>query len=156
MYVSWICSDDISCFCIETVTIPGVIRWSRHRSWQNCARTVGWKDHSINRGGPGCQPDLFRTNRDGRQTGFVCTALIKRNANIINILMKWYNVTGIWQVRIYDIGNRWYEENKQKWAEDRALGYTCGYCCVGWGALKTTFRTLQSSQINIRWSLITL
>ena len=33
----------------------------------------------------------------------------------------------------YYIGNRWYEKNKKKWAKDRALGQSCGYCCGGWG-----------------------
>ena len=42
-------------------------------------------------------------------------------------------VAGFCQVRIYSIGNRWYEKNKKKWAKDRALGHTWGYCCGGWG-----------------------
>ena len=53
--------------------------------------------------------------------------------SVICVLMEGHNVTGIWEVRIYDTGNRWYKEYKKKWAKDRALGYTCGYCCVGWG-----------------------
>ena len=52
------------------------------------------------------------------------------------------SVTGIWEVRIYDTGDRWYKENKKKWAKDRALGYTCGYC---WALAST-------SQPNYRYS----
>ena len=58
---------------------------------------------------------------------------IKIQLSVISILMEGHNVTGIRLVRIYDTGDRWYEENKKKWAKDGALGYTCGYCCVGWG-----------------------
>ena len=53
--------------------------------------------------------------------------------SVISVLMKGHNVSSIWQVRIYDTGDRLYEENKNKWAKDRALGYTCAYYCVGWG-----------------------
>ena len=45
--------------------------------------------------------------------------------------MEGHNVTGIWQVRIYDTGDRWYEENKKKWAKDRALGYTVHIVVLG-------------------------
>ena len=57
----------------------------------------------------------------------VCTNI---QLSVISILMKGYNVTGIRQVGVYDIGDRRYEENKEKWAKDRAMGHTCGYCCV--------------------------
>ena len=46
---------------------------------------------------------------------------------VIGILMKEHQVAGFWPVRIYYIGNRWYEKNKKKWAKERALGHTCGY-----------------------------
>ena len=46
--------------------------------------------------------------------------------------MKGHQVVGFWQVRTYYIGDRWYEKNKKKWAKDRALGHTCGYCCARW------------------------
>ena len=42
----------------------------------------------------------------------------------------WWKYT---MLLVFDTGDRWYEENKKKWAKDRALGYTCAYCCVGWG-----------------------
>ena len=48
-------------------------------------------------------------------------------------LMKGHQVGWFWQVGIYYIGNRWYEKHKKKWAKDRSLGHTCGYCCGGWG-----------------------
>ena len=52
---------------------------------------------------------------------------------VISILMKGHQVGCFWQVGIYYIGNSWYEKHKKKWAKDRALGHTCGYCCGGWG-----------------------
>ena len=60
----------------------------------------------------------------------VCTNL---QLSVTSVLMEGHNVTGTWQVRIYDTGDRWYEENKKKCAKDRALGNTCEYCRVGWG-----------------------
>ena len=45
--------------------------------------------------------------------------------SVISVMMEGHNVTVMWQVRIYDTGDRWYEENKKMWATDRALGYTC-------------------------------
>ena len=33
--------------------------------------------------------------------------------SVISVLMEGQNFTGIWQVRVYDTGDRWYEENKK-------------------------------------------
>ena len=51
---------------------------------------------------------------------------------VISISMKGHQVGCLWRVGIYYIGNRWYEKHKKKWAKDRALRHTCGYCCGGW------------------------
>ena len=40
------------------------------------------------------------------------------------------------------------EENKKKWAKDRALGYTCTYCCVGWGGWVNFNKGCSVSQIG--------
>ena len=62
----------------------------------------------------------------------VCTYI---QLNDIIVLMKGCKIAGIWQIRIYDTGDRWYEENKENWTKDGALGYIyiCAYSCVGWG-----------------------
>ena len=47
--------------------------------------------------------------------------------NVIGVLMKGPDsickVAGFWQAKLHEIGDGWYEENKEKWAKDQTLRY---------------------------------
>ena len=45
---------------------------------------------------------------------------------------KWYRVVAIRLIRVYDVCYRWYEENKEEGAKDRALGHTCVHGSARW------------------------
>ena len=52
---------------------------------------------------------------------------------VIGILMKGHQVGCLLQVGIYNIGNRWYEKHKKKWAWDIVVEGEEWCCCGGWG-----------------------